>query len=84
MSRLASTICRLPVGDAVGRDRDHHAVGEQAGWNGTVGEGVRGKLVRQISVAMAGGKTGGREGDQEAAENLGAEGLGKETSIRQR
>jgi hypothetical protein len=33
---------------------------------------------------MAGGKTGGRESDQEAAENLGAEGLGKETSIRQR
>jgi hypothetical protein len=33
---------------------------------------------------MARGETGSRESDQKAAEDLGAEGLCKETSIRQR
>ena len=33
-------------GNAVGRDRNHDAVGEQAWRDGTIGEGERGKLIR--------------------------------------
>ncbi len=71
-------------GDAVARDRNHDAVGEQARRNRAIGEGELREFIRQKDVAMAGGETEGRKSDHKPEENLGADRLHEETSILQR
>jgi hypothetical protein len=66
---------------AVDRERDHNPRVELAGRNRPVSEGVLRKLV--IADAT-GGEPNGDGGDKEAAEELGAERLRKETTILQR
>src|SRR5258708_27703242 len=65
-------------GGAVGRNRDHDAVGEQAWRDGTIGEGERGKFIGEKIIAMARGETEGGKSDPGARESWGAGGLGKE------
>ncbi len=66
---------------AVDGDGGHDAAVELAGRYRPVGVGVLGELVVPLA---AGGEAEGGNGDQEAAESLGAKILGKDTSILQR
>ena len=83
MSRLAVEDGQRAGGAAAGNG-DHDSVGELAGRDGPVGEGVLGELVVVVRSAVAGGEADACDSDQEAAEYLGTERLGKETSILQR
>ena len=74
MSRLASRIWRLPVVPFV-VDTDHDAVGELAGWNGAVGEGVLREVVERRST---GGQAEANYGESEAGEVTGRELLGRD------
>ena len=58
---------------AVGGDGDHDAVGELAGRNGPVGEGVLGELVVVVARGVAGAEAEGDDREEESAEDADGE-----------